>query len=140
MPTFKILDLNGHVKTHLNYVWCNPNTILWQKQLLFSSNNVFSIIGASAVGASAVGMSAVGASAIGASTVGSPPQKFSNHIGILKSVKSSTLELRDFAIPSSLLPLSPPFFPHTGIFRLLGHPFPASIYIYIYIEVYDNLE
>ena len=26
VPTFKILDLNGHVKTHFNYVWCNPNS------------------------------------------------------------------------------------------------------------------
>ena len=66
VPTFKILDLNGHVKTHFNYVWCNPNAILWQVYL-FSSNNVFSIIGASAVGASAVGASAVGASTVAAS-------------------------------------------------------------------------
>ena len=57
VPTFKILDLNGHVKTLFNFVWCNSNVILWQILLLFSSNNVFSIIGASAVGASTVGAS-----------------------------------------------------------------------------------
>ena len=31
VPTFNILDLNGLVKIHFNYVWCNPNVILWQK-------------------------------------------------------------------------------------------------------------